>query len=86
MIFGTTATSVSASRWSRSVLDKRAEDAAGAIHTDFQRGFIRAETIAYTDFIALGGEQKAREAGRMRSEGRDYTVQDGDILLFRFNV
>ncbi len=64
----------------------KAPDAAGAIHTDFQRGFIRAETIAYADFIALGGEQKAREAGRMRSEGRDYTVQDGDILLFRFNV
>ncbi|TVR98968.1 MAG: redox-regulated ATPase YchF [Rhodospirillales bacterium] len=64
----------------------RAPAAAGTIHTDFERGFIRAETIAYDDFIALGGEQPARDAGRCRSEGRDYVVQDGDILLFRFNV
>jgi GTP-binding protein YchF len=64
----------------------RAPQAAGQIHTDFERGFIRAETIAYDDFIALGGEQACRDAGRMRSEGRDYVVQDGDILLFRFNV
>lgn len=64
----------------------RAPGAGGVIHSDFERGFIRAETIAYDDFITLGGEQAAREAGRMRSEGRDYTVEDGDILLFRFNV
>lgn len=64
----------------------RAPAAAGVIHSDFEKGFIRAETIAYDDFVALGGEQAAREAGRMRSEGRDYVVADGDILLFRFNV
>ena len=64
----------------------RAPEAAGTIHTDFERGFIRAETIAYGDYLALGGEQGAREAGRMRSEGRDYVVQDGDVMLFRFNI
>jgi GTP-binding protein YchF len=64
----------------------KAPAAAGAVHTDFERGFIRAETISYGDFIALGGEQAARDAGRMRSEGRDYVVSDGDIMLFRFNV
>ena len=64
----------------------RAPAAAGVIHSDFEKGFIRAETIAYDDFVTLGGEQAAREAGRMRSEGRDYVVADGDILLFRFNV
>jgi ribosome-binding ATPase len=63
-----------------------APEAAGCIHSDFERGFIRAETIAYDDFIAFGGEQAARDAGRMRSEGRDYVVKDGDVLLFRFNV
>jgi GTP-binding protein YchF len=64
----------------------KAPAAAGAVHTDFERGFIRAETISYDDFIALGGEQAARDAGRMRSEGRDYVVADGDVMLFRFNV
>ncbi|MFO1152905.1 MAG: redox-regulated ATPase YchF [Rhodospirillales bacterium] len=64
----------------------RAPEAAGVIHSDFERGFIRAETIAYEDYVRLGGEQAAREAGRMRSEGRDYVVADGDILLFKFNV
>jgi len=64
----------------------RAVDAAGVIHTDFARGFIAAETIAYHDYIASGGEQGARDAGRMRQEGRDYVVQDGDVILFRFNV
>jgi GTP-binding protein YchF len=64
----------------------RAVDAAATIHTDFARGFIAAETIAYDEFIALGGEQGARDAGRMRQEGRDYVVQDGDVILFRFNV
>jgi ribosome-binding ATPase len=64
----------------------KAPEAAGAIHTDFEKGFIRAETIAYADFIALGGEQGAKDAGKMRLEGKDYPVQDGDIFLFRFNV
>ncbi len=63
-----------------------ASAAAGVIHTDFERGFIRAETIAYDDFIAHGGEQGARDAGRLRLEGRDYVVSDGDIMYFRFNV
>jgi hypothetical protein len=64
----------------------KAAQAAGVIHSDFERGFIRAETIAYDDFVACGGEQGAKDAGRMRAEGRDYVVKDGDILLFRFNV
>ncbi|MCB1971056.1 MAG: redox-regulated ATPase YchF [Geminicoccaceae bacterium] len=63
-----------------------APDAAGVIHTDFQRGFICAETIAFDDYVRLGGEQGAREAGRMRLEGRDYVAQDGDVFHFRFNV
>jgi GTP-binding protein YchF len=62
----------------------RAPQAAGVIHTDFERGFIRAETISYVDYIGLGGETGARDAGRMRLEGKDYTVSDGDVLLFRF--
>ena len=64
----------------------RAPEAAGEIHTDFERGFIRAETIAYDDFISCGGEAAARDAGKLRSEGKDYVVQDGDVMLFRFNV
>ena len=64
----------------------KAPEAAGEIHTDFERGFIRAETIAYDDYISCGGENGAKDAGRMRSEGKDYVVQDGDVLLFRFNV
>jgi hypothetical protein len=60
--------------------------AAGEIHTDFQRGFIRAETIAVDAFLKAGSYRQAREQGLIRSEGRDYRVQDGDILLFRFNV
>lgn len=63
-----------------------APEAAGVIHTDFQRGFIAAETISYDDYIACNGEQGAKEAGKMRQEGRDYRVQDGDVMLFRFNV
>jgi len=63
-----------------------APEAAGVIHTDFQKGFIRAETIGYDDFISCGGEHRAREAGKMRLEGKDYVVQEGDILHFRFNV
>jgi hypothetical protein len=64
----------------------KAPEAAGAIHTDFERGFIRAETIAYDDYISCGGENGAKDAGKMRSEGKDYVVQDGDVMLFRFNV
>jgi GTP-binding protein YchF len=64
----------------------KAPQAAGKIHTDFERGFIRAETIAYADFAAYGGEQGARDAGRMRLEGADYIVQDGDVMRFRFNI
>jgi len=64
----------------------RAPEAAGEIHTDFERGFIRAETIAYDDFVKFGGETGARDAGKLRSEGKDYVVQDGDVMLFRFNV
>jgi hypothetical protein len=64
----------------------RAPQAAGVIHTDFERGFIRAETIAFDDYVACGGETGAKEAGKMRSEGKDYVVQDGDVMLFRFNV
>ena len=63
-----------------------AAPAAGVIHTDFERGFICAETIAYDDYFACGGELGAKEAGRMRQEGRDYVVCDGDVILFRFNV
>src|SRR6266849_3717367 len=63
-----------------------APQAAGKIHSDFERGFIRAETIAYDDYVAAGGEQGARAAGKMRSEGKEYVVQDGDVILFRFNV
>jgi len=62
----------------------KAPQAAGTIHTDFERGFIRAETIAYDDFVALGGEAGAKEAGKMRLEGKDYVVQDGDVMYFRF--
>jgi hypothetical protein len=58
--------------------------AAGVIHSDFEKGFIRAETIAYQDFVALGGEAGAKEAGKMRLEGKEYTVHDGDIMHFRF--
>jgi ribosome-binding ATPase len=64
----------------------KAPQAAGKVHSDFERGFIRAETIAYADFAACGGEQGARDAGRMRLEGADYVVQDGDVMRFRFNV
>ena len=67
-------------------LGTRAPEAAGAIHTDFQKGFIRAETTAFTDYIHHNGEQGAKEAGRLRLEGKDYVVQDGDVMHFRFNV
>ena len=64
----------------------KAPQAAGVIHTDFERGFIRAQTIAYNDFVSLGGEMPAKEAGKARDEGKEYIVQDGDIMLFRFNT
>jgi ribosome-binding ATPase YchF (GTP1/OBG family) len=64
----------------------KAPQAAGEIHTDFEKGFIRAETIAYDDYIELNGESGAKEAGKMRQEGKEYVVQDGDIMLFKFNV
>jgi ribosome-binding ATPase len=64
----------------------KAPQAAGTIHSDFEKGFIRAETIAYPDFVACGGEQGAKDAGKMRLEGADYAVQDGDVMHFRFNV
>lgn len=62
----------------------KAPKAAGAIHTDFEKGFIRAETIAFDDFVSLGGEQGAKQAGKMRLEGKEYVVKDGDVMLFRF--
>jgi ribosome-binding ATPase len=64
----------------------KAPQAAGAIHTDFEKGFIRAQTIRYEDYVALGGETAARDAGKARDEGKEYVVQDGDVMLFKFNV
>ena len=63
-----------------------APEAAGVIHTDFQKGFIRAEVVSFDDFIGHNGEQGAKDAGRWRLEGKDYVVQDGDVIHFRFNV
>jgi ribosome-binding ATPase YchF (GTP1/OBG family) len=63
-----------------------APQAAGVIHTDFERGFIRAQTIAFDDYIACKGEQGAKDAGKMRAEGKEYVVKDGDVLNFLFNV
>ena len=64
----------------------KAPQCAGVIHTDFEKGFIRAQTIAYEDFITYKGEQGAKEAGKMRAEGKDYIVKDGDVMNFLFNV
>ncbi|HIX03443.1 MAG TPA: DUF933 domain-containing protein, partial [Candidatus Odoribacter faecigallinarum] len=64
----------------------KAPQAAGIIHSDFEKGFIRAEVIKYEDFIRLGSEAKCKEAGKMSVEGKDYVVQDGDMMNFRFNV
>jgi len=64
----------------------KAPQAAGEIHTDFERGFIRAETIAFADYVSLGGESGAKDAGKLRQEGKEYVVQDGDVMLFKFNV
>ena len=63
----------------------KAPQAAGAVHSDFERGFIRAETISYDDYVACSGEAGARESGKMRLEGKDYVVQDGDVMHFRFS-
>ena len=63
----------------------KAPAAAGVIHSDFEKGFIRAETIAYDDYVALGGEAGARDAGKLRLEGKEYVVADGDVMHFRFN-
>jgi ribosome-binding ATPase YchF (GTP1/OBG family) len=64
----------------------KAPEAAGVIHTDFQKGFIKAEVIAFDDYIAANGEQGAKDTGKMRQEGKEYVVKDGDVILFRFNV
>jgi hypothetical protein len=64
----------------------KAPQAAGVIHTDFEKGFIRAEVIAYNDFISYKSEAAVKEAGKMRVEGKEYTVADGDVMHFRFNV
>jgi GTP-binding protein YchF len=64
----------------------KAPEAAGEIHTDFERGFIRAETIAFDDYVSLGGESAARDAGKLRQEGKEYITQDGDVMNFKFNV
>ena len=63
-----------------------APQAAGVIHTDFEKGFIRAETISYEDYVEFGSESKVKEAGKMRVEGKEYVVKDGDVMHFRFNV
>ena len=64
----------------------KAPQAAGVIHGDFEKGFIKAEVISFEDYIASGGENGAKDAGKMRQEGKDYIVEDGDVILFRFNV
>ena len=64
----------------------KAPQAAGVIHTDFEKGFIRAEVIAYNDYVSFGSEAKVKEAGKMRVEGKEYIVKDGDVMHFRFNV
>ena len=64
----------------------KAPQCAGIIHTDFERGFIRAETVAYDDLVEAGSMTAAKEAGKVRLEGKEYVVKDGDVMLFRFNV
>ena len=63
---------------------RKAPGAAGKIHRDFERGFIKAETISFQDYVACAGEQGAKDAGKMRQEGKDYVLRDGDVMLFRF--
>jgi len=70
----------------KAVVETSAPQAAAVIHTDFERGFIAAETVHYDDLVALGSFAKAREAGKLRIEGKDYVVKDGDVVEFRFNV
>ena len=69
-----------------SPIGAKAPQAAGVIHTDFERGFIKAETASYEDYVALGGEKGCRDAGKLRQEGKEYVVQDGDVMHFKFNV
>jgi ribosome-binding ATPase YchF (GTP1/OBG family) len=64
----------------------KAPEAAGVIHTDFEKGFIKAEVVSFEDFISLGGEAEARKNGKLRLEGKEYIVQDGDVMHFKFNV
>jgi hypothetical protein len=64
----------------------KAPEAAGVIHTDFEKGFIRAEVIGYDDYVSYGSEPAVKEAGKMRVEGKEYIVKDGDVMHFRFNV
>ena len=64
----------------------KAPQAAGVIHTDFERGFIKAETASFEDYVALGGDKGCRDAGKLRQEGKEYVVQDGDVMHFKFNV
>ena len=68
------------------VLGRSKKECSGIIHSDFERGFIRAETVSYDDLLEYGSMVKAKEAGRVRLEGKEYEVKDGDIMLFRFNV
>ena len=84
------AEALTAKQWAMVVvvreMDEEIAQAAGEIHTDFEKGFIRAETISYEDYVALGGEHGARDAGKLRLEGKDYIVKEGDVMHFRFNV
>ena len=83
---GAFARAVDAARTGLALLRELAPEAAGVIHSDLQRGFIRAETTAYDDLVAAGSRPAAREAGKLRIEGKDYEVQDGDVIEFRFKV
>ena len=67
-------------------IGSKAPQAAGVIHSDFERGFIKAETASFDDYVANGGEKGCRESGKLRQEGKDYIVQDGDVMHFKFNV
>ena len=80
-----TASSKEARAWTTRI-GAVAPKAAAEVHTDFERGFIRAEVISYADFVSGNGEQGAKEAGRLRLEGKDYVVKEGDVINFRFNV
>ena len=68
------------------IIGAKAPQAAGVIHSDFERGFIKAETASFTDYVDLGGEVGCRNAGKLRHEGKEYVVQDGDVMHFKFNV